>query len=153
MNVLFPNQDEQIKGDYFSPEFSSELKRFFSKGNRRTGRTTLLTRILVEIAIETGDKINLVDNNSIFSNDRRMILEIERYCIRYIQALEQLGIKFIKKDIFTSIGKLQIEIHPDSLSLYLSLRIKDSLNVFPVQKIKERIEEQNNEFYKLLLII
>ena len=49
----------------FDDDFMSKLKTFFSMGDqgcRRTGRSTLLARILLEEAIECGRKLVLIDH-------------------------------------------------------------------------------------------
>lgn len=79
-DVIFKNQDNNI-GPGFSKEFYNELHRFYSQGNRRSGRTHLLARVLVNTAIETGEIIYLHDHHSVFKNNR----DINRHLLTEIR--------------------------------------------------------------------
>lgn len=79
-NVICRNQDNNI-GPGFSKEFYNELHRFYSQGNRRSGRTHLLARVLVNTAIETGEIIYLHDHHSVFKNNR----DINRHLLTEIR--------------------------------------------------------------------
>lgn len=52
--------------DYFDKDFQKKLKVFFDISNnpdtRRTGRTTLLCKILIEQAIETDEPVKIIDH-------------------------------------------------------------------------------------------
>ena len=85
-SVICKNQDNNI-GPGFSKEFYNELHRFYSQGNRRSGRTHLLARVLVNTAIETGEIIYLSDHHSVFTKDKRnnyhLLEEIRKVITRY----------------------------------------------------------------------
>jgi hypothetical protein len=50
------------KAVVFDNKFYSKLKEFFSTGNRGTGRTSALAKIMFQLAVETEQKIKLVDH-------------------------------------------------------------------------------------------
>lgn len=85
---VFKNQDTREIGPGFSKEFYNELHRFYSQGNRRSGRTYLLARVLVNTAIETNSVIQLVvDHHHIFDKSKRtnefLAKEIEKVLYEY----------------------------------------------------------------------
>lgn len=85
-SVIYKNQDNNI-GPGFSKEFYNELHRFYSQGNRRSGRTHLLARVLVNTAIETGENIYLSDHHYVFninrSTNHHLLEEVRRVIAMY----------------------------------------------------------------------
>lgn len=53
----------------FDDEFMSKLKTMFSNNYRRIGKTHAMARVLVELALETGQPISVIDHNMIFERD------------------------------------------------------------------------------------
>ena len=51
----------------FDDEFMSKLKTMFGNQHRRIGKTYALAKVLVELALETGERISIIDHNMIFS--------------------------------------------------------------------------------------
>lgn len=100
---VFKNQGQEL-GPGFSKEFYDELHRFYSEGNRRSGRTYLLARVLVNTAIETGAIVNVTDHHLISDNRRHRILhmrrEIEKVAHEYSQMGLDLHCEFIREDSF-----------------------------------------------------
>jgi len=137
-------QDEKITGQQlFDDQFISELKRFFSYGNRRTRRSTILARVLLETAIESGNEIKLIDHHLCLNSDAA-IRYMEDYIKNIYQWYRDQGVIF--KNIMIRNGKIYAELYPDTenLILYSKLRIKE-IEYKPIQK--------EREFSKLLLII
>lgn len=106
-DLIFKNQDSHKTGPGFSKEFYNELHRFYSQGNRRSGRTYLLARVLVNTAIETDKPINFVDHHSIFKNSRHtdglfeMAREIEGIICEYEAKGLSLSFNMSRNDKFT----------------------------------------------------
>lgn len=160
METNYPFQDESIQGEEFDSKFASELKRFYSKGNRRSGRSSLIAQILVETAIETGDVIHILDHHSIYKNNSMVKNELLRLCELYMDDLKKNHQVMLNTIIDRVNFTIQITINPYTIANYTQLRIKETprtKNIFPIEKIQARLDfllsEQNKEFSNLLLII
>jgi len=124
-------------------DFASKLKAFYSDYNfRRTGRTFLLLRILVEQAIESGQYVSIMDHIQIYEShsNRRAIQyansELKNVIYFYINQGIDLRIEHKNEDTF------RVMIY-NGHNFYNKIRIKPFV---PEYKKKE-------EFSKLLLII
>lgn len=155
MNVfpteLLKNRIKELENNYefenymFSEDndFASKLKAFYSDYNfRRTGRTFLLLRILVEQAIESGQYVSIMDHIQIYEShsNRRAIQyansELKNVIYFYINQGIDLRIEHKNEDTF------RVMIY-NGHNFYNKIRIKPFV---PEYKKKE-------EFSKLLLII
>jgi hypothetical protein len=124
-------------------EFASKLKAFYSNYNfRRTGRTFLLLRILVEQAIESGEYVSIMDHIEMYesNNNRRAIQyansELRNVIHFYINQGIDLRVEHRNEHTF------RVMIY-NGHNFYNKVRIKPYT---PEYKRKE-------EFSKLLLII
>ena len=119
-------------------DFASKLKGFFSYEQfRRSGRTFLLLRVLIEISIENDTPINLYDHNNIF-NKRNDI----RYIVRDVL------------DWYSKQGIL-IRVIDNRQSEQISFKLDDGFNNYSLIRINQYVPkiEKPREFSKLLLII
>lgn len=142
LKTIFPIQDEQIKD--FEPHadnFEMELKKFYSQGRRRSGRSTILARVMVETALETGQMIAIAGHEidaRVGSNAQHHLMGL---CRDYIEKLRRegcdIGIIEMQRD------KMKLYLDPYSFSLYNSLKIENNptkimRNPFPVQELEKR---------------
>ena len=133
--------------DYFDKDFQKKLKVFFDISNnpdtRRTGRTTLLCKILIEQAIETDEPVKIIDHwvtaksNHRVLNSTRSTLE-RVFFTDYLNKNLDVTIIFNKQDYSFIIKKGPLF----STLLYHSIRIKSYI------PIKESVIQNK----KLLLI-
>lgn len=63
-------------------DFASKMKFYYSQVPRRSGRTYLMAKILVEQAIETGQRICIVGDHERIHRDRR---ELDHYLYQQVQ--------------------------------------------------------------------
>jgi hypothetical protein len=126
-------------------EFASKLKAFYSNYDynyRRTGRTFLLLRILVEQAIESGKYVSIIDHMEMYEsiNNRRILHYSTSELINVIRFYMNKGIdlRVEYKNEYT----FKVMIY-NGHNFYNKIRIKPYT---PEYKRKE-------EFSKLLLII
>lgn len=99
---IFKNQHDVIPEYGFSKEFYDELHRFFGRGNRRSGRTYIMARLLLHTAIESGDKINIIDHFTIFNDTIYPNYNIANIIEKVVQTYKDAGLsinfKWIKKN-------------------------------------------------------
>ena len=126
-------------------EFASKLKAFYSNYDynyRRTGRTFLLLRILVEQAIESGKYVSIIDHMEMYEsiNNRRILHYSTSELINVIRFYMNKGIdlRVEYKNEYT----FKVMIY-NGHNFYNKIRIKPYT---PEYKRQE-------EFSKLLLII
>ncbi len=140
---MYSIQDEKITGQLFGDQFVSELKRFFSHGNRRTRRSSILARILFETAIESGNEIKLIDHH-LFSNSDAAARFMEKQIEQVYQWYRDQGVVF--KNIKIRDGKVSAELMPDK-------RIYELYHYHRIKEIEHKPIKEEKEFSKLLLIL
>ncbi len=151
MNNVFPtellkNRIKELETNFefenykFSEDidFASKLKGFFSYEEfRRSGRTFLLLRVLIEISIENDTPINLYDHHNIFN--------------------KRNDIRYIIKDVLDWYSKqgILIRIIDNRQSEQISFKLTDGFNNYTRIRINQYVPkiEKPREFSKLLLII
>lgn len=141
--MMYNIQNEKITGQLFDDQFISELKRFFSYGNRRTRRSTILARILLETAIETVEPIKLIDHY-LYKNNEGAIRFMEHQVVSIYQWYIDQGVSFRNISIKNGIVIAELIETSNNRILYDKLRIREIIHK-PIQEEKE--------FSKLLLII
>lgn len=83
----------------FDDEFMSKFKTMFGNQHRRIGKTYAMAKVLVEIALETGEAISLIDHNMIFGgrsgHDEHHMLSMMRRVIDEYQFQKGINIRII----------------------------------------------------------
>lgn len=140
----------------YGSEFESKLKSFFSLEDghvRRSGRTTLLAKVLVEVAVESERDINIFDHFLDVRGGRPSqdeIMKVIDYRIQWFRNNDcPIGVRKLDRQK----GIISLFVQPEFKSIYDYLRIKPfyfSNNPFPEEALLERIKSLNK--YKLLLI-
>lgn len=122
-------------------DFASKLKSYYSNNEyyRRTGRTFLMVRILIETSIERNMPVNIVDHFEIDNNNQRLLHHVHSMINEVIHWYGYHGIMI--KTISRQPNNFEFHI-VDGHYLYNSIRI-DTINPF----IKKK------EFSKKLLLI
>jgi len=119
------NEEIGVYEDQLSEGFQVELKRFFSQGQRRKFRSTILARVLVETAIETGKFINYVDHHSIFDDETSSKRHIRELIKKYLDDLKYKH----NVDFFVNIDNyngIKISIDPRSIERYKRTRLEEN---------------------------
>lgn len=152
MNVdkVFRNQDQEL-GPGFSKEFYDELHRFYSKGNRRSGRTYLLARVLVNTAIETGDTVYLNDHYIFDRRSRNINMNLLAEIRKVIEIYSDKGLSLDYKQEERDGGCIKISL---TGNIYRStekyIQIKNDYQPFSQPLTPEECFKPQNR--KLLLI-
>ena len=122
-------------------DFASKLKSYYSDNQiyRRTGRTYLMIRILIEISIESHKEVNIADHFDIFESSRRLAISSNIIIDDVLDWYHSHGIIIKKRQL--SLERVRFELI-DGHSFYNYFRI-GTINPF----IKKK------EFSKKLLLI
>lgn len=127
----------------YGEEFESKLKTFFSLDNghvRKSGRSTLLAKILVETAIESEREIKVIDHFTGNSNNRHIrynMLDIIQNRIFWFRDNDcPIGVRKLDHDN----GIISLFVTSEFKELYERLRIKpwfiNQNSIFPVNERK-----------------
>jgi len=76
-------------------DFAMKLKAFYGRDFRRSGRTRLQAQILVDLALETRERIYLSDHAATFLDTRRTDEELMRQIHRVIEEYKASGCNII----------------------------------------------------------
>lgn len=121
-------------------EFASKLKGFFSDRKfRRSGRTFLLARILVETGIESGESVKWFDHYNVHSRNSDMPPELHRVIAWY----KERGINIKIEDV-------------SSINQSLKFRLISGMHLYNLHRIVDyvpKVKEEERQFSKLLLIL
>ena len=142
----------------FDDEFMSKLKTFFSmsdKGCRRTGRTTLLARILLEEAIESGNKTVMIDHHLDAERGTRIIYHLQEAIQEWVEWYRERDVDICIEFTNRNVPEFRARLLPMIHDKYHHLRIKPhyintAANPFPVDKLKAQLKKVLDE--QLLLI-
>jgi hypothetical protein len=152
----YPIQDEQIRDfEPHSENFEMELKKFHCQGRRGSGRSTMLARVMVETAIETGQTIEVATHtleNIFGSNEQRHQMGL---CRDYVEKLRKIGcdIEIVK----IGCDKMQLYLAKYSVDLYNSVKIENNPTKLTQSPFDRVALEKQIEFLKrkkiLLLLL
>lgn len=155
MRKVFPLQDGSIvELEYESQadNFELELKKFFSFGRRRTGKSITLARVLVETALESGKEIKIIDHYLDAHSQHHAINNLYNQCRMVIDYYKSNGCH-IMINPSRNRDTLSLYLDPCSYCIYDRLKIENNPNVFrPITYIAgfDSYEKQLNK--KLLLL-
>lgn len=154
---VFPLQNEGVRDfEPHSERFELELKQFFSMGRRRSGRTTILARVIVETALESGETLQVADHFLKEGSKSQATHDLMRAIMYAIEKYRAKGCE-IHITKWTQDGRIQLYLDPGSFRMYARLKIESN----PSQHVKnnmfdiEALEKQK-EFLKkkrLLLLL
>lgn len=148
---VFHIQDEQWRDcEPHADNFELELKKFFAFGRRRTGRTRMLARVLVETAIESGRPIELVDHYI----DKRGIREAVHHMRR--QVMEVIH-EYRHKEVYVEIVEetkdtIQLFLHPQYFNAYDRIKIENNPTKFIHNPFPTAELERRKKYLQLLLL-
>lgn len=141
------NAEEKVSP--FDEEFAIKLKAFYSDNleYRRTGRTTLIARIIVELAIETEKDLSVFDHLIDYRiHDRRHVAEEVLHRIRWvINDYASKGVDLYILDL--NPNRVSIRIAPyryssnNSLDNYRKHRLPDAV----VTKISKKLTRSKSD--------
>lgn len=147
-DLITREHDVRSLGKPFSKDFYNELKRFFSKGNRRTGRSYMLAKILVDTAIETNDEIYLLDHWQLFGgSNRHLTYYLSKTINDIIRYYRESGLDLLVRGSTEEKFSIKISEEFGNLQLFLKLR-----NNYEPMKFEEENKVDNNINKKLLLL-
>ena len=138
---------------YFSEDldFCRKLKTFYSlddeKGQRRTGRTTLLAKIIVEVAIESGESVRLQDHYIKSSINNMTTRALYEACRDYINELNRYG---------CGIQIVNNNSHNYNTTLHLSIKDEVSMMCYRMQRMvpyQMGLRENKKEVKKNLILL
>lgn len=148
--------------EIFDEEFCSKLKAFYSAdvnsyysvmGNyRRTGRTAKFSKVLLEIAIESGQDINIIGHEVDCVNSRKMDEHMRRAIHERVEEYARMGV-IIECRFKHNSGLFSASIY-SGREIYERHRIEpfktNKPNPFPIIELEEEKEYSKN---KLLLLL
>ena len=153
---VFPLQDERIRDfEPHSERFELELKQFFSMGRRRSGRTSILARVIVETALESGEVLQVADHSL---NERAQSQITHHLMVRIMDIVEdykQKGCEIHMSKWNTQSGVIQLYLDPQSFGRYEQLKIENN----PSRPIRnslfdiEALEKQKEFLLKRRLLL
>lgn len=155
---VFPLQDEMIRDfEPHSERFELELKQFFSMGRRRSGRTSILARVIVETAIESGEVLQVADHSFEKRAQSQVIHHLMVKIRDVIEDYKRQGCEIHMSKWDTRSGEIQLYLAPESFSQYDQIKIEHN----PSRPVKNSIFdiealEKQKEFLKkrrLLLLL
>lgn len=140
MNV-FPTEKLQERLDELEAEkLLQETYRFSDDEEfRRSGRTFLLARILVETGIESGESVKWFDHYNVHSRNSDMPPELHRVIAWY----KERGINIKIEDV-------------SSINQSLKFRLISGMHLYNLHRIVDyvpKVKEEERQFSKLLLIL
>lgn len=144
----FPIDDLKARKEYLAQysfssdeDFASKLKSYYSDNQiyRRTGRTYLMARILIELSIESHTEVNIADHFDIFESSRRLVAHSNNIINDVLDWYYSHGIIIQRRQL--SPERVRFEL-VDGHSFY---------NYFRIGTINPFIEKK--EFSKKLLLI
>lgn len=127
-------------------DFSSKLKSFFSNdfkqgiAFRRSGRTFLSLRVLIEHSIETGEIVELFDHIHIYNrtSGRSFMQRVEKEMFKVLDWYENMGVKIGVKS-FKRYGEVSFILDRDSIYNYRLIRIEDFTPKVKVEVTKRKL--------------
>lgn len=112
-------------------EFQSKLKALFSHDRyRRTGRSHVLAKVLIEIALETGEHIAFVDHHDVFNISHRHKYEFMKMVREIIDEYLYYGvdiqiIDLNEKGMRLRLGNTRYTSPKSPMDIYRRMRIPD----------------------------
>ena len=146
-SVVQSNDYHSHAGQIFDQEFASKLKAFTDVNDRfrRSGRSTLMARIIIEQSIESGCPIALVDhtdfNPSLQGRDvRRYFLGVIREQIYWYesQGVNLQILRFDERSIHVAINHHSVQ---DCHRNYMKIRIPDYVPNVNQKPRKEKMDD------------
>jgi hypothetical protein len=125
LKQCFPIQDDAIRE--FEPQsenFEMELKKFYSQGRRRSGRSTMSARVMVETALESGVEIVIATHEIDTRAGTNGQHELMGLCREYIEKLRREGVEI--GIVKMTRDKMQLFLDKHSFGLYDRLKIENN---------------------------